>query len=86
MVHYFGNIYQSWIAVYTITTADDWYGVVVLSTTYSSNYIAFIFCISLIFILNYFGLGLAFVIILDGFATYLENVEEIEEISDEERV
>ncbi|CAD8187842.1 unnamed protein product [Paramecium octaurelia] len=79
LFHYFGNIYQSWIAVYDISTSDDWYGVVILSTTYSASYIAFLFCISLVFIVNYFGFGLAFVIILDGFASYLENVEEIEE-------
>lgn len=50
-----------------------------MSTTYSPSYIAFLFCISLVFIVNYFGFGLAFVIILDGFASYLENVDEIEE-------
>lgn len=65
--------------MYDISTSDDWYGVVILSTTYSASYIAFLFCISLVFIVNYFGFGLAFVIILDGFASYLENVEEIEE-------
>lgn len=76
MYHYFGNIYQSWIAVYDISTGDDWYGVVILSTTYGIYYIGFLFCISLVFIVNYFGFGLSFVIILDGFANYLDITKE----------
>jgi hypothetical protein len=62
------------MAIYTISSGDDWYGVVILSTTYGAYYLAFIFCISSIFILNYFGFGLAFVIILDGFTAYMDNV------------
>lgn len=60
------------MAVYNISTNDDWYAVVVLSTTYGNYYIGFLFCISLVFVVNYFGFGLAFVVILDGFAHYLE--------------
>ncbi|CAD8144325.1 unnamed protein product [Paramecium octaurelia] len=85
MYHYFGNIYQSWIAVYDISTGDDWYGVVILSTTYGIYYIGFLFCISLVFIVNYFGFGLSFVIILDGFANYLDSAKESETQSIEEK-
>ncbi|CAD8056227.1 unnamed protein product [Paramecium sonneborni] len=85
MYHYFGNIYQSWIAVYDISTGDDWYGVVILSTTYGIYEIGFLFCISLVFIVNYFGFGLSFVIILDGFANYLDTAKEIEQEQKEEK-
>ncbi|CAD8144212.1 unnamed protein product [Paramecium pentaurelia] len=85
MYHYFGNIYQSWIAVYDISTGDDWYGVVILSTTYGIYYIGFLFCISLVFIVNYFGFGLSFVIILDGFANYLDITKETDQQQIEEK-
>ncbi|CAD8059210.1 unnamed protein product [Paramecium sonneborni] len=85
MYHYFGNIYQSWIAVYDISTGDDWYGVVILSTTYGIYYIGFLFCISLVFIVNYFGFGLSFVIILDGFANYLDTAKETQQQQKEEK-
>lgn len=56
------------MTVFDISTNDDWYGVIILGTRYSNVYLTILYCIALLYILNYMTFGLVLAIILDGFS------------------
>lgn len=65
------------MSTFLIGTNDDWYGVVLLGTTYSDTWVTIIYQTLLLYILNFMTFGLFIAIILDGFSKYLtrENDE-----------
>lgn len=55
------------MTVFDIGTNDDWYGVILLGSTYSNPLITILYCIILLYILNYMTFGLVIAMVLDSF-------------------
>lgn len=68
------------MAVFDRATGDDWYGLVIHGTTYSYMNLSMIYCLVLVYVLNFMTFGLVLAIILDGFSTY--SIEE--EVNEED--
>lgn len=79
LLHSFSNALTSWVSVFDVSTNDDWYGLLILGTTYSSVWQTLVFLMTMIVIINYLTFGLLMAIILDGFNKYLLQIESDEQ-------
>lgn len=75
-MHSYDDISKAWFSTFLIGTNDDWYGVVILGTTFADTWITIIYQTLLLYILNFMTFGLFLAIILDGFAKYLSRDED----------
>lgn len=71
----FRDIFSSWVSVFNISTNDDWVGVMVMGTTYTEKGSSLLYSVSMIFLINYFMYGLLLAITLNGFSSYLTEIE-----------
>lgn len=78
-IHTYHSVMKSWMSTFDISTNDDWYGVLRLGTTFSSPPIAYIFCVSVVYILNIMIWGLVMAFLLDQFSKKLGEEEEVVE-------
>ena len=75
-LHSFHDILTSWISAFNLTTMDDWYSIMILGTTHNEEkWPTILYCISMIYLINYCMYGLLLAIILDGFSKYMTQVE-----------
>lgn len=70
------------MTVFDISTNDDWYGVILLGTSYSNPTLTLIYCIVLLYILNLMTFNLVIAIILDAFQKSVADVEERSRLSE----
>jgi hypothetical protein len=77
-LHSYEDVYQSWVTVFDIATNDDWFGVIVLGTKFSSKVPSVLYCVILAYMINLTTLKLVLAVILDGFSNYFLNKEKNE--------
>jgi hypothetical protein len=75
-IHTYKSVVKAWITTFDISTSDDWYGVLRLGTTYSNQAITIIYCLGVVFLLNYMIWGLVMAVLLDAFSKQLEKEDE----------
>ena len=55
---------------------DNWYSIMILGTTHANKAATIVFCITMVFLLNYLMKELLMAIILEEFAHYLVQYEQ----------
>lgn len=61
------------MSTFDIVTNDDWFGVLILGTTYGYKWPTVLFIFSMIYLINFMTVGIVMAILLDGFSKYINE-------------